>query len=328
MPALLALGLTAAISTSTIYLPAAQQPGQRLALHCAAPVHSNGQSVLFVHGASFPTMLAFGFEFSPGDSWMDFMARQGFLACGLDFLGFGASSRPAAMAGAAEDADPVTRAPEAAREIATAIDYLRRERGMGRVHLVAHSWGTIPAAAFAATHPDALASLTLFGPVVPKPAEKATPVHVAWWTISAAARYQQLRFKDVLPPDMNLLEPAVDRRWAGEFEASVPHIEGDKAHDLRIPAGPVADIDAVTSSGDYPYDAASIAAPVLVVYGDYDTVTDDTAAAALLANFTASPLKWRLRIDHGTHVMHLERNRHALYQGVDAFIRAADSVQP
>ncbi|TPG51068.1 alpha/beta fold hydrolase [Rhodanobacter glycinis] len=328
MSALLALGLIAAISTSTTYLPVAQEPGQRLALHCVAPAHANGQSVLFVHGASFPTMLAFGFEFAPGDSWMDFMARQGFLACGLDFLGFGASSRPAAMAGAAEGAAPVTRAAEAAREIATAIDYLQRERGMGHVHLVAHSWGTIPAAAFAATHPGALASLTLFGPVVPKPGEKAEPVHAAWWTITAEARYQQLRFKDVLPPEQSLLEPAVAQRWAARFDASVPHIEGDKPGDLRIPAGPAADIEAVAASGNYPYNAASIKVPIFVVYGDYDTVTNDAGAAAFLAKFTASPLRWRMRIDHGTHVMHLEHNRRSLYQGVDAFIRAANTVQP
>ena len=328
MSALLALGLVSALSASTIHLPVAHDPGQQLALHCVTPAQANGQSVLFVHGASFPTMLAFGFEFAPGDSWMDFMARQGFLACGLDFVGFGGSSRPAAMAHAAADAAPVTRAAEAAREIAVAIDYLRKTRGMGRVHLVAHSWGTVPAATFAAKHSGALASLTLFGPVVPKPGEPADPVHEAWWTISAEARYQQLRFKHVLPPELTLLEPAVTRRWASEFEASVPHVAGDPPGELRIPAGPAADIDAVASGGSYPYDPAAVRVPVFVVYGDYDTVTDDAGATAFLAKFSASPLTWRMRIDHGSHVMHLERNRHSLYRSVDAFIHAAQDMQP
>jgi len=272
MSALLALGLVSALSASTIHLPVAHDPGQQLALHCVTPAQANGQSVLFVHGASFPTMLAFGFEFAPGDSWMDFMARQGFLACGLDFVGFGGSSRPAAMAHAAADAAPVTRAAEAAREIAVAIDYLRKTRGMGRVHLVAHSWGTVPAATFAAKHSGALASLTLFGPVVPK--------------------------------------------------------AGDPPGELRIPAGPAADIDAVASGGSYPYDPAAVRVPVFVVYGDYDTVTDDAGATAFLAKFSASPLTWRMRIDHGSHVMHLERNRHSLYRSVDAFIHAAQDMQP
>ena len=126
-------GLISALSTSTIHLPLAHDPSQQVALHCAAPAHANGQAMLFAHGASFPTMLAFGFEFAPGDSWMDFMAKQGFLACGLDFTGYGGSSRPTAMTHAAGDAAPTTRAPEAAREIAVAIDYLCKMRGMGRV---------------------------------------------------------------------------------------------------------------------------------------------------------------------------------------------------
>lgn len=322
----LALGLISALATSTINLPAPHAPGQ-LALHCMAPAHANGRSVLFVHGASFPTMLAFGFEFAPADSWMSHTAQQGFLACGLDFLGFGASSRPAAMARSAQSAAPVTRATEAAQEIAVAVDYLRQTRGMGHVHLVAHSWGTIPAATFTAEHPGAVASLTLFGPVVAKPGTPAEAFPGAWWTITAEARYQQLRFKNVLPAELTLLEPAVAQRWATAFDASAPHVEGDKPGELRIPAGPTADIDMVTATGVYPYDPASIKVPVFVVYGDYDSVTDDGGAAALLAKFSSSPLRWRMRIDHGTHVMHLERNRHSLYQGVDAFILAAEAQQ-
>jgi pimeloyl-ACP methyl ester carboxylesterase len=328
MSGLLALGLMSALSISTVHLPLAHEPGQQVALHCVAPVQANGRAVLFVHGASFPTMLAFGFEFAPGDSWMDFAAKQGFLACGLDFTGFGDSSRPAAMMHPAGDTAPVTRAPQAAREIAVAADYLGKTLGMGRIHLVAHSWGTIPAATFAATHPDALASLTLFGPVVPKPAASAESVHEAWWTITAAARYQQLRFRDVLPPTLSLLEPAVARRWAAAFAASVPHVEGDPPGALRIPAGPVADIRTVASGDGYPYDPSAISAPVFVVYGDYDTVTDDAGATAFLAKFTASPLVWRMRIDHGSHVMHLEHNRQSLYRSVDAFIHASEDLQP
>jgi pimeloyl-ACP methyl ester carboxylesterase len=325
MSGLLALGLISALSASTINLPAPHDPGQQLALHCIAPAHANGHSVLFVHGASFPTMLAFGFEFAPGDSWMSHLAQQGFLACGLDFLGFGASSRPTAMAQPAQGAEPVTRATEAAQQIAVAVDYLRQTRGMSRVHLVAHSWGTIPAATFAADHPGALTSLTLFGPVVAKPGAPAEAVPGAWWTITAEARYQQLRFKNVLPAGLTLLEPAVARRWAAAFDASVPHVAGDGPGELRIPAGPAADIDVVTATGVYPYDPASIKVPVFVVYGDYDNVTDDSGATSLLAKFSNSPLKWHMRIDHGTHVMHLERNRHSLYQGVDAFILAAEA---
>jgi pimeloyl-ACP methyl ester carboxylesterase len=323
MSALLLAGLLSAAAVQTTYLPLPHSPGQRVALHCIAPTQATERSVLFIHGSSFPTMLAAGFEFAPGDSWMAFMARHGYLACGLDFVGFGASSRPPAMTGGAVGM-PVSRATETAAQIAAAVDYLRGTRGMARVHLVAHSWGTIPAATFAASHPRALASLTLFGPVTPVVHPSGEPVRGAWWGITAQARYRQLRYLDVLPPGMKLLEPAVDAAWVGRFEASAPHVAGDPPGRLRIPAGPVADIEEA-QAGRYPYTAGDVRVPVFVVYGDHDTVVGDVAAAAFLARFTASALRWRLRIDHGTHVMHLERARRSLYESVDAFIHVAEA---
>ncbi|HUA79440.1 MAG TPA: alpha/beta fold hydrolase, partial [Dyella sp.] len=157
--ALASLAGTQDVAVATTYIPVPGSPAQRLALHCAQPLQPSRKSVLFIHGASFPTMLASGFEFGPGDSWIAFTARKGYVSCGLDFLGFGASSRPPAMLGPAHGEAPVTDAKEAAHEIALAVDYLRRQ-GMTDVHIVAHSWGTVPAAAFAATHPHALTSLT------------------------------------------------------------------------------------------------------------------------------------------------------------------------
>jgi len=218
---------TATPQMETIRLPIGPDSADHVALHCLAPGSTAARSaptpgVLFIHGASFPTLLAFGFEFAPGDSWMSYMADRGYLACGLDFLGFGESSHPAAMKAAPQGAPPVDRAAEAARQIALAVDYMRRQRGVTRLHLVAHSWGTIPAATYAAGSPSTVASLTLFGPVVPKPEKHPEKVDFAWWPLSAQTRYEQLEFTDVLPPAMHLLEPAVHARWAGQFAASAP----------------------------------------------------------------------------------------------------------
>jgi alpha-beta hydrolase superfamily lysophospholipase len=154
---------------------------------------------------------------------------------------------------------------------------------------------------------------------------EAEPQGSAWWGITAQTRYQQLRYLDVLPADMVLLEPAVDARWAAQFDASAPHVAGDPPGQLRIPSGPLVDLGEA-EAGRYPYAADRVRAPVFVVYGDHDTVVGDAAkAAAFLARFTASPLRWHLRIDHGTHVMHLERARHSLYESVDAFIHASQA---
>ena len=140
-----ALGKSTLLQTAYIDIPHSKD---RVAVHCLEPQQSTASGVLFVHGATFPTKLSSGYEFHPGDSWLSFVAAQGYLACGLDFLGYGASTRPAAMLAPADRAAPVTRAPEAAAQIALAVEYLHRSRGLTGVHLIAHSWGTIPAATF------------------------------------------------------------------------------------------------------------------------------------------------------------------------------------
>jgi pimeloyl-ACP methyl ester carboxylesterase len=303
-------------------LPGAE--GQTLALHCIEPSKKGTDAVLFIHGASFPTMLAAGFEFDAKDSWMNFMANRGFLACGLDFLGFGASSRPAAMANDPAGAVPVDLAPDAAAQISVAVDYLIHQRHVKGLHIVAHSWGTVPSTLYATTHPTALRSLTLFGPIVPIAGSHAENTGFSWWSISGQERYQQLQFTDVLPKGMHLLDPAVDRKWAAEFAASEPdENSADIGSPIKIPAGPVADINGARAD-HYPYLPVDLRIPLFVVYGSYDTVVNDVEAAAFLDRFTSSPLKWRLRIDGGTHVMHLERNRKSPYQSVLAFIATVD----
>lgn len=314
----------AAVATAEVVkLPAPGAAGQEIALHCLKPKGTTHEAVLFIHGASFPTMLAAGFEFNGSDSWMDFAAKQGRLACGLDFLNYGASSRSPAMFAKPEGVAPLMRAPEAEKEIEAAAAYLAQKRGITRLHVIAHSWGTIPAAMYAAGKPKLLASLILFGPIVPVPGYREKPTDFAWWSITAQQRYRQLRFTDQLPPGVHLLETAVDRRWASEFAKSQPVRFKGTGDALRIPAGCIADIhDAKT--GKYPYRQSDVTVPVMVVFGDYDDEVDDAGAKAFLGRFTSSSLKWRLRIDHGTHVMHLERNRWSLYRSVAAFIALAD----
>jgi pimeloyl-ACP methyl ester carboxylesterase len=323
------LGFSAAFTTSTplqtVYIDLPQST-ERLAIHCLESRRPATAAVLFIHGATFPTKVAAGYEFHPGDSWLSYVADQGYLACGLDFLGYGESSRPAAMLVPAERAAPVSRAPEAAVQVALAVEYLHKTRDMSHVHVVAHSWGTIPAAAFAASKPTQLQSLTLFGPIVAQDdGDRAGEKHAAWFAMKADDRLEQLHFKRALPAGMTLLDPAVDHRWAEEFAASSPRIGDDPPGVLRIPEGPNADLEQA-EAGLYPYDPKSISVPVFVVYGSYDVVLNDATAAAFMQRFTGSPLKWRLRIDDGTHVMHLDRSRRSLYESVAAFIRAAEAI--
>lgn len=311
------------IETTSVPLPGG---ADHVALHCVAPRGDTSKAVLFVHGATFPTKLAAGFQFRPGDSWMHDMARRGYLACGLDFVGYGGSSMPAAMKAEASAAPPVTRAPEAAEQIAAAVQYMRERKGAVDIHVVAHSWGTIPAAAYAARHPPGLASLTLFGPIVQKEkADTDKSPKDAWFRLTAQQRLEQLRFEKVLPAGKVLLEHAVAARWAAEYRASMPVIGNDAPDQMRIANGPIIDSEE-GATGNYPYIATQVKVPVFVVFGNYDVIVNDAEASRFLDRFTSSPMKWQLRIDDGTHVMHLERQRWSLYESVAAFIQTTSKV--
>ena len=192
------------------------------------------------------------------------------------------------------------------------------------MHVVAHSWGTLPAAAFAAARSAEIRSLTLFGPVVPAagtPEQNAK--RGAWYAMKAEDRLERLHFRGALPAGKSLLDPRVDERWAREYAASSPTVTGDATRLVRIPEGPNADLDAATA-GKLTSAPADVRVPVFVVYGNYDVIVDDAGASAFLERFTSSPLKWRMRIDDGTHVMHLDRTRRSLYESVAAFMRVAE----
>jgi|HubBroStandDraft_1064217.scaffolds.fasta_scaffold00556_13 pimeloyl-ACP methyl ester carboxylesterase len=317
-------GVASAASTESRLLLIPGEAGGHIALHCEQPKAKTSAAVLFIHGASFPTLLASGFSFHPGDSWLAFTAHRGYVACGLDFPGFGASTKPPEMSQDPSGHTPLLRAPDAAAEIKRAVDYLRSNFHVQTVHVVAHSSGTIAAAEYAAEHPTGLTSLILFGPVVPRSPATQESTSKAWYPLRAADRYQQLKFKDVLPPGLDLLEPAVHTRWTEEFARSAGDSAG-AASELHIPAGPLADL-ADAQRGVYPYDPTRVVVPLLAVYGDYDNVSTDPEVGAFLERFTSSPLRWRLVIAHGTHAMHLERNRRSLYAAVGAFIHVVEAM--
>src|SRR5215207_3678694 len=57
---------------------------------------SADKTVLFVHGATYPSETAFDLQLD-GTSWMDYIARAGYDVYLVDVRGYGRSTRPAAM---------------------------------------------------------------------------------------------------------------------------------------------------------------------------------------------------------------------------------------
>lgn len=121
------------------------------------------------------------------------------------------------------------------------------------------------------------------------------------------------------PGSMTSSEPTVTR--IGAYLASDPSSGSRDPASVLVPNGPSADIDDAWS-GHLPYDPARITAPTLIVRGAWETVTTDADARWLYDALRSAPLKRDVKIDRGTHVMHLEASRRQLYREVAAFLTA------
>jgi pimeloyl-ACP methyl ester carboxylesterase len=288
-------------------------PGLSLFLRHLAPAAratENAPIVLYVHGATFPSALSIAHRFD-GRSWRDDLNAAGFHVWGLDFLGFGHSDRYPEMDEPAEARPPLGRAEIASRQIAAAARFILDHHAAQRLSVIAHSWGTIAAARFAGEHPTQVDRLVLFGPI----GRRTVSLEDQW-----------IRFVEDVPPGA---PPVLSRvhfaDWGERYLDSDPGSRQRDPAGVKIPSGPVADIFAAWH-GTLPYDPALVQAPVALIRGAWDGVVPDADARWLFDAFTASPIKRDIKIARGTHLMHLETMRFALYRESIAFLQGGDEA--
>lgn len=174
--------------------------------------------MLYVHGASFPSALSVMFRFG-GRSWADALNDAGYDAFGLDFASYGGSERYSAMAGPQTGAS-LGRTEDAVRQIERAVAFIRKTTGAKSVAIIAHSWGTMPAARFAELHPDTVSHLVLFGPILRRDGPGGTEP-TAWTLITNDQQHRRF-IKDVPASHAPVLEEADFPTWAAAYLASDP----------------------------------------------------------------------------------------------------------
>ena len=138
-------------------------------------------SVLYLHGATFPSALSIAYRFGNG-SWRDALSDAGFDVWGLDFLGFGGSDRYPEMNDPASAQGPLGTAVEASGQVEAAVRFiLDRDRQQG-VSLITHSWGSMPAGLFAGRHPALVDRIVMFAPLACRkgPRYEPRPSLPAW----------------------------------------------------------------------------------------------------------------------------------------------------
>lgn len=302
----------------TVWVPWTGDDGERLRL-AAIRRRGAGPAVLYVHGATFPAALSADWRMH-GRSWLDDLQAAGFDAWAFDFAGYGRSQRPAAFAGAADAAAPFGRAPAAAAQIVAVLERIRAERGdAAPVHVIAHSWGTLPAQRAAILRPELIARLVLFGPVVAAATAGAESAAApAWQWVTAAD--QRPRQRTGMPADRPTpVSDAELERWIAAYLDSDPQSAQRTPRAVQVPGGPIADILA-SDRGEALVDSGRIRQPTLIVRGEWDHVTTDADAARLFAALTGAADRREVKIAGGNHWLHLQPQRRALWAETRSFL--------
>ncbi|HET7527037.1 MAG TPA: hypothetical protein VFK10_13935, partial [Burkholderiaceae bacterium] len=131
---------------------------------------------------------------------------------------------------------------------------------------------------------------------------------------------QYRRFvEDVPRGEPQALSEAHMQEWSEAFLASDPTSGTRRPPSVMTPFGPWADVMALWS-GHALYDPSRIAAPTLLVRGQWDASCTDDDAGQLMSRI-GSRIKRDVKVARATHLMHLEQQRVELHAQVNRFLR-------
>jgi pimeloyl-ACP methyl ester carboxylesterase len=278
--------------------------------------------VLYIHGATFPSALSIAHRFD-GRSWRDELCASGFHVWGLDLHGFGRLSDPyPEMDEPATDHAPLCRAEEASLQVERAARFICDHHRVPRLSIVAHSWGSIVAGRFAERCTGLMERLVLFGPIGRRASRSDALEFAAWRLITIEEQWR--RFVADVPAGE---PPVLQRRhfddWAERYLDTDPASRTRTPAAVKVPGGASKDI-ADAWAGTLPYDPGLITCPVAIICGEWDSLCDDEDARWLLKALARAPLRRDIKIGRGTHLMHLESSRHALYRETETFLLGRD----
>src|SRR5215510_10840937 len=121
------------------------------------------QTVLYVHGATYPSETAFDLKLD-GLSWMEYIASRGYDVWLLDLRGYGKSTRPPEMSDKPEANGPIVQGVTAVKDIGSAVDFILQKRNIPRLNLLGWSWGTTLMATYTTQNADKVERLVLYAP--------------------------------------------------------------------------------------------------------------------------------------------------------------------
>jgi pimeloyl-ACP methyl ester carboxylesterase len=228
------------------------------------------------------------------------------------------------MMGPAEKHAPLGRAEDASRQLEQAIHFICAHHHVNRISLIAHSWGSIVSGRFAGRCPELVERLVFFGPIAWR-ARRTDPQRLpAWRLISLKDQWDRF-VADVPPGESPVLLKRHFDEWGEAYLDVDPESRTRLPPAVKTPNGAFQDIyDAW--AGELAYDPALVRAPVAIIRGEWDGMSTERDAKWLFDALKSSPIRRIVIISRGTHLMHLEESRYALYRETEAFLADNDTV--
>ena len=262
---------------------------------------SGKKVVVLAHGSATAGRESFDLQVPghPEVSMMDALARRGFDVFALDTRGFGRSTRP----------EGHMTTVQAGEDLNAVVDYVRRLRGVDKVHLLGWSWGTQYGGLFVAAHPAkvdrfvSLAQMHVDSPdlALRRPRTEAFRKN-PYVTVPEAG--WKPRFTSMTPASVN------DSVVVDAYASAAARVE------TRTPTGPQLDLVTLMPI----VDARRLTVPMMLIHGQYDDVAD---LPGLLPFFAAlpNPIKRYVVVPDAGHMAMFQRGNRVLNDAVADFLR-------
>jgi pimeloyl-ACP methyl ester carboxylesterase len=284
--------------------------------------YAGDRIVLFVHGATYPAETAFDLQLN-GLSWMDYIAQHGYDVYLVDVRGYGRSTRPPQMDQPADRNEPFGGSATAVKDVAAAVEFIRKRRGVDKIDLLGWSWGTTLMGWYTAQNNDKVNKLVLYAPQWIRNTAALTDSggKIGAYRLvsmdSAKARWltgvPEAKRADLIPPGWF-------EAWAAATIATDP--VGSKMNPpmLRAPNGVVQDGRDYWGAGKAVYDPGQIRVPTFLAHAEWDADLPSYMLYAYFDKLTNAPYKRFVQIGEGTHTVIMEKNRMQLFQAVQQFL--------
>ena len=284
------------------------------------------QTVLYVHGATYPSETAFDLKLD-GFSWMEYMASRGYDVWLLDLRGYGKSTRPPEMADKPEANPPIVRGDTAVKDIGRAVDFILQRRNIPRLNLLGWSWGTTLMATYTTQNAQKVERLVLYAPAWIRqtaPLVQAGPGPLGAYRMVNREQAKQ-RWYTGVPEDKKaaLIPTGWFEAWADATFATDPVGAQMTPAVVRAPNGVVQDGNEFFGAGKPYYDPSKITVPTLLVGAEWDKDLPPYMAQTLFPLLVNAPDKRYVELAEGTHTIIMERNRLKLFEAVQAFLDEA-----